>query len=67
MEKKVLRKDLIIPKGTVFIQSPTKTIRYGGEHFSATIGLTRNTFGEIEYCIDADHDELSEWFADLKE
>ncbi len=70
--RKVLIKDLIIPKGTVFDTAPTKTVRYGDEHIQAVFGLTKDTFGTVEYCFDnciseRQKEVLNEYFADLKE
>jgi len=63
--KKVLLKDIVIPKGTVFNRSPITTERYGEDHFECVIGLSKNTSGFLEYCIDSN--ELDEYFTDLKE
>lgn len=65
--KKVLLKDIIIPKGTVLIGGPIKTERYGNDHFSCVIGLSKNTSGYFEYCIDSDYlGEVEEYFTDCK-
>lgn len=64
--KMVLLQDLIIPKGTVFHEAPKKTERSGRDHYQATIGLSVNTSGSIEYCIDDDPNVLSVWFTTLK-
>ena len=64
---KVLLKDIIIPKGTVFRKAPTKTERVSNDHYDCVIGLSKNTSGSFEYCIDKDYiDELDEYFTDLK-
>ncbi len=66
--KKVLLKDIIIPKGTILNTSPNKTERIGNVHFDCVIGLSTNTCGHFEYCIDPDFSgELDEYFADIKE
>lgn len=65
--KKVLLKDIVIPKGTVLTQSPRKTERHGDDHFSAVIGLSDNTSGEFEYCIGDDPEIMAEYFATLLE
>ena len=66
-EKKfVLLKDIVIPKGTVLKRAPIKTKRFGEDHFSVSVGLSDNTTGEFEYCID-ELEELSEYFTELKE
>ena len=63
----VLRKDLVIKRGTVFQVAPTVTRREGEGHFAAEIGLTKDTSGTVSYSIDpsavADLDKLlNEWF-----
>lgn len=64
---KVLLKDIVIPKGTVFSVAPRKTERVGDAHFGADFGLSKNTSGYIEYCLDDDFaEEVDEWFTDLK-
>uniref|UniRef100_A0A6M3JVB7 Uncharacterized protein n=1 Tax=viral metagenome TaxID=1070528 RepID=A0A6M3JVB7_9ZZZZ len=62
---KVLLKDLIIPKGTVFTQAPDKIEHYGDGHFEAVFGLSKDSYGTIYYNIDNEN-ELSDWFTDLK-
>ena len=63
--RKVLLKDIIIPKGTVLDEAPRVTKRISNDHFECVIGLSKNTCGYFEYCIDSD--ELNEYFADLIE
>lgn len=63
--RKVLLKDIIIPKGTVFQRSPVRTDRHGADHFDCVIGLSQNTVGYFEYCIDADPIEMGEYFANI--
>lgn len=59
--KKTLLKDIVIPKGTVFHTAPSKTERFGDEHYETIIGLSKNTSGSFVYCID-EVDELKEYF-----
>lgn len=62
--KIVLRKDLVIPAGTVFSRSPMKTERFSRDSFSAIFGLTDDTSGDINYNISDDTAALlAEWFA----
>ena len=60
MKNKRLKKDIIIPAGTIFKPASQKTERFGNTHFEHTIGLTSDTYGVLTYCID--NNELDEWF-----
>ncbi len=65
-DKKVLLKDLVIPKGTIFNKAPEQE-SHGEDSFQADFGLSKNTFGAITYCVDTDFiEELDDWFTDLK-
>jgi len=67
-KKVVLLKDIIIPKGTVLSTAPYNTTRISDDHYDCTIGLSDNTCGYFEYCVDEDLlDELDEYFTYLKE
>ena len=60
--KKILKKDIIIPAGTIFDTAPNKTTR-DASHYDCLIGLSTNTSGVFTYCIDPDYiDELNEYF-----
>lgn len=63
---KVLLKDVIIPKGTILEEAPTKIEMFGGDHYEAIIGLTKDSYGHFLYCMDRDDADLEEWFADVK-
>jgi len=65
--EKVLLKDIVIPKGTVFSEAPKEINHYGNDHFEAIIGLSKNTTGSFIYCIYEDYiEELTEYFTNLK-
>lgn len=55
-----LKKDLVIPEGTVFSQAPVETTR-NGNHIQTTIGLSKDSCGFVEYCLD-DMENVDEWF-----
>lgn len=59
--KKTLLKDIVIPKGTVFHTAPSWTKRYGDCHYETIVGLSKNTSGNLVYCID-EVDELKDYF-----
>lgn len=61
----VVIKDIVIKKGTLLEKAPWKTER-DGTHFDCTIGLSDNTHGTFEYCIDPDYEgEVSEYFLEI--
>lgn len=62
MSKKILKKGIVTPAGTVFDDAPIITQRHG-ECVAAVFGLTPDTSGNIEYYLD-DDDALLEWFED---
>lgn len=64
---KVLKKDIIIPAGTVFQQAPTHTDRIGEGHISHVIGLTKDSSGELTYCLDPGDPAIEDWFGDEPE
>jgi len=61
--KKVLLKDIVIPAGTVFDDTPNTRIFAKDAFVECIIGLTKNTYGTFTYEVS---DELSEFFTDLK-
>lgn len=63
--KKVLIKDIVIPAGTIFMQAPVKTERFGDDHIECFVGLTKDTSGSFTYDISDDKDKLKEYFVDL--
>lgn len=60
-----LKRDILIPAGTIFFTAPTMTKRYGNEHFHHIIGLTDDTSGSLEYCVDEGDPEIMEWFEEV--
>lgn len=66
-KKKVLIKDIVIPKGTVFSRSPNITERYGEDHFECIFGLSNNTHGIVYYDTSEDKEEIEKYFVDLIE
>lgn len=62
----VLKKDIVIPAGTVFSRAPVKTERVGDQHFSHIIGLTNDSSGDLTYFIDPDDPALDEWFMERR-
>jgi len=67
MEAIITKRDILIPKGTVMMAAPEKTIRVS-PHFQSLVGLSNNTCGYFEYPFDEydDYDkELVDWFGDV--
>jgi hypothetical protein len=64
--KKRLKKDIVIKAGTIFDTAPKKTTRHGNDHFNCVVGLTNDSAGFFNYCIDEDDKELTEWFEDVE-
>jgi len=54
------KKDIVIPAGTIFQESPAKTERFGGGHYEAVIGLTDDSAQFFNVCLD--DDGLDKWF-----
>lgn len=55
-----LKKDIIIPKGTIFTCEDGRVSKYVNGNYSTTIGLTDNTCGELMYGFESEL--LEEWF-----
>ncbi len=61
--KKRLKKAIIIPAGTIFDDSPRKTMRRG-EHVDAVIALTSDMTGIFSTALEAGDEK--EWFENLR-
>lgn len=61
--QKRLKKDIVIPAGTILNRAPTKTERVGDDHFDCVVGLTDDSTGFFTYCVD--DPALSDWFEDV--
>lgn len=62
-----LKKDIVIPAGTVFLPAPTLTKRHGNGHILADFGLTRDSSGSIEYYMEPEEmAKLLDWFEEVK-
>lgn len=56
-----LLKDIVIPKGTIFSTAPVMTKRNGEGHVEHVFGLTKDSYGTVNYSLDAD-ENLKDWF-----
>lgn len=61
-----LKKDIVIPAGTMFTEAPLQ-IRYEEGCYSHTVGLTKNSSGDLVYCMDPMDKDLEEWFEPAQE
>ena len=60
--KFVLKKDIIIPAGTIFTERFGKR-EYGANCYeSPAFSLTKNTSGDVFYDIEPNDPEMQEWF-----
>jgi hypothetical protein len=58
-----LKKDILIPAGSIFKRAPEKVVRYGDGHIDATIEYNANSIGMISaYIGDPD---MGEWFEEV--
>lgn len=63
-DKKIrLKKDIIIPAGTIMRTAPVKTARCGDFHFDCVVGLTDSSHGFFNYCVD--DEKLYHWFEEV--
>jgi len=63
----ILRTDLVIPAGNVLRTAPRETRRVGSGHYSAVIGLSKDSYGDLTYSIDPSSEKdaerlINEWF-----
>lgn len=61
---KVLKKDIVIPAGSVFIQSPETAQHNTDERFEHMVKAIDHIHGILTYIISPDDKELSGWFED---
>jgi hypothetical protein len=66
MTDKVLLKDIVIKAGTVFRNVDDEEREFAEDNYACTVGLTKNTAGEIIYGIDPDFHEIKRWFRDVE-
>lgn len=55
-------KDIVIPRGTVFYCRDGSEKKYIEGNYSAVIGLTKDSSGELVYGIDMSDPRIEEWF-----
>lgn len=63
---KILKKDIIIPKGTIFECIDGRSSEYVSGNYSYLFGLTKDSTGELICGIDDLDKNLDEWFGDEK-
>jgi len=62
MASKRLKKDIVIPAGTVFENVVGMNVEYGNGNYECTIGLTKDSAGSLVYGIGPGDKLLDEWF-----
>jgi len=62
MKTAILRKEIVIPAGTVFHDCECDEVWHGEGSFETTIGLTKGSSGDLVYCIDPLDKDLADWF-----
>lgn len=65
-----LKKDLVIPAGTVFDGAPVR-VEYSYDNYEAIIGLTNNCAGHLVFGIEKDahgelYTDLDGWFEEVE-
>lgn len=63
----VLKKDIVVPAGTVFESICGRRSSYIDKCFSTLIGLTDDTSGELIYGIDELDEKMNDWFEEVCE
>ena len=66
MTNKRLKKDIVIPAGTIFDCYEDMTLETRGDTYCTTIGLTKDSAGDLIYGIDPSDSELDDWFEDIE-
>lgn len=65
MKQKRLKKEIVIPAGTIFKEKVGVTTYYK-HNYVTLIGLTKDSSGDLIYGIDPDDIVLDEWFEDVE-
>ncbi len=65
MKKYRLKKDIIIPAGTIFKTAPRKTERFDDDVVDAIFALTDDTAGICEYAVDWGDPKIGEFFEEV--
>lgn len=61
-----LKKDIVIPAGTVFEDVRGEVVEYGNDNYEHTLGLTKDTHGTIVYGFDRADPEIWDWFEECE-
>ena len=61
-----LKKDIVIPAGTIFEDCNGQTVHYGEENYETTIGLTQDSFGTLVYSMEPMDKKVDEWFEEVE-
>lgn len=58
----VLKKDIVIPSGTVFECIDGRTSKFVSGNYEATVGLSKDTSGGLVYGVELGDPGCREWF-----
>ena len=65
-DKVRLRKDVVIPAGTVFNNVDGLKVEYANGNYEHTLGLTKDSSGSLVYGLDPSDPALEEWFEECE-
>jgi len=66
MAKLILKKDIVIPAGTVFDDNVPESIQFGSDNYQHVIGFGKDASGSLYVGAEVGNAEFDEWF-DFKE
>lgn len=66
MGRLVLKKDIVIPAGTIFEDVRGMKVEYSNDNYEHTLGLTKDSHGTLVYGIDRGDPEIWDWFEECE-
>lgn len=61
-----LKKDIVIPAGTILEHVNNLKVEYGRDNYEHIFGLTKDSSGSMIYGLDRADSALEEWFEDCE-
>jgi len=65
MKDKRLKKDIVVPKGTIFQNYDGTTVKFKKDNYECGVGITKDSAGMLVYGIDPHDKDLEGWFEDV--